>query len=186
MPDRTKQIRHEMNNLNSATRARMITRAEMNTLNSTMLQKIRDVDTNRPETTFTFAIPDAKSFLDSKKRRGSEFFYCRSMKFYLGMKHAYWQDGYYLEVFLFRFNPSDVYDYSITTEFELRLINFGGKPDKVLKVKHTFEKSNTYDGRGERQFIAISDLTNLSNGWIKDDTIKLQLHLKCNEFRRIN
>ena len=150
-----------------------------------MLQKIRDVDINRSKANFTFEIKDAQEFLDSGKRRGSEFFHCRSMQFYLQMQKVRWEEDDYLAAFLTRFNPSDSYDYSMRTNYTLVLHNFSNKPEKVHQGECKFEKGGEGDERGAKNFIRISELIDTANGWIQEDTIRLQVRLKCHEFRRI-
>lgn len=157
----------------------------MNVLNSTVRQKISDVDIHRSETSFTFVINDALEFLDSRDHRGSEFFYCRSMRFFLDLKHNVVNQDSYLAVQLTRFNPSDEYSYSMRTSFELRLLNFLGKPDKVVEREYAFEK-NESEAFGRPDFIRVNELINSQNGWTQADTLKMQVHLKCHEFRRTN
>lgn len=161
-------------------------RNEMSALRSTLDERIGEVDTNRPETTFIFEIKDAQKFLDSEQQRASQFFHCKSMRFYLGMRKVYTDGTYYLAVYLYRFNPSDPFSYSIQTDFKLTLLNRASSLNKVLKIQHTFESRSSYDGRGDQKFISISELTGFGNGWIQDDTIKMQVHLRCENFRRFN
>lgn len=161
-------------------------RNEISALKSTLDQRTGDVDTNRPEATFIFEIKDAENFLNSGKKRASQFFFCRSMRFYLGLQKIYADGEYYLAVYLYRFNPSDPFAYSIETDFELTLLNRASSLNKVLEIVHTFKSSSSYDGRGEAKFISISELTGFGNGWIEDDTIKMQVHLRCEDFKRFN
>lgn len=141
------------------------------------------MDINRAEANFTFELNDVMSFLNSRNYRGSEFFFCRSMRFFIDLKYWVWEGVPHLAVFLVRFNPSDSYYYKMRTEFELRLVNWLGKEDHVLETKNEYIK-NTPEGHGSKAFIPINDLLWPSNGWVKDDKLKLKVHLKCGPFYR--
>lgn len=156
-------------------------RAEMN---SNISQQISAVDVNRREATFTFQLNDVTDFLNSRKSRGSEFFYCGGMRFFLNLRNKQidWED--YLDVSLVRFNPSDNYTYFMKTEFELRLINVRRRADLVVQAKYTFAKDKP-EAHGKEDFVKTWELKYFSSDYVWMDSLKVQVHLQCDPIRRI-
>ena len=148
-----------------------------------MAQKINDVDTSKPEANFTFEVNDVKNLLNSINFRGSEFFYCRSMRFFLDMKKEDKIGPSYLSAYLNREKPSDDYYYSMKTNFDLRLVNWLGKEDLVKTFNYCFARE-TKQGFGTEELIKIDELINPLNGWVQNDTLRLRVNLKCEPFYR--
>ena len=139
------------------------------------------MDTNRPEANFTFEMNQVRDFLTSTKYRGSEFFYCRGMRFFVQLRRDNFDGFSGLSVFLSRYNPSDDYFYSMETNFELRLINWLGKEDLVQTFNYLFT-SDTAQGYGYKNLILIDELVNPFNGWVQNDALRLRVNLKCESF----
>ena len=170
LKDRTKKIRNEF-------------QSNLVDWNSTISQKVVEIDVQRPEANFIYEINDVQAFLNSKKSRGSEFFFCRSMRFYIELKYAYFEGDEYFGVCLKCHNPSDTFDYSMATSYEFRLVNWLGKEDKIEKFNFNFVR-NLDDTHGNTKFLPITVLTNPSNGWVRDDKLRLKVNLKCERFFR--
>ena len=165
---RTSSIRNEL-------------RTEMNT---NISQKIDAIDVARRDTTHTFALNDFEDFLAAKKARGSEFFYCGGVPFFIKIRnHRYdWED--YLDISLVSFNPSDNYTYFMKTDFELRLLNVRNSDDRIFQAKHTF--TNDKPERGKDDFIKTRELLYaFSNDFVQYDRLRVRVHLQCDPIRRV-
>lgn len=142
------------------------------------------MDLSGPEAGYIFEMNGVQELVETENHRGSEFFYCNNVPFFLDLKSGYNSGEYRLAVFLTRLKPNqDDYLHSIKTSFQLRLLNFLDKPNKVLELEHAFGKDKSEVG-GRPDFISIKELTNILNGWVKNDTLKVQVHLKCDQFKR--
>ena len=146
-------------------------------------EQIQNVDINRPEANFTFEINDVQPLLDSRKSRGSEFFFCRSIRFYVIAQNVYFEGGEYFGVYLSVHNPSDTYYYSMATSYEFRLVNWNGKEDKIEKFNFNFGDGRS-SNHGNTKFLPISMLTSPSGGWVKNDKLQLKVNLKCGNLFR--
>lgn len=72
--------------------------------------------------------------------------------------------------------------WSIKTVYELRLLNqLPGKCNKVVKYCQTFNKMGAL---GNSKYISAPELLDESKGWLKNDTIKLQIHLRTEKMVR--
>lgn len=142
------------------------------------------MDINRSEANYTFEINDVRDFIDSGRFRGSEFFFCRSMRFFVDLRYNTFYDGTpYLSAWLLRHNPSDNYYYSMKTSFEFRLVNWLGKSDKVERFNYVFKRDDD-EACGNQKFINGHVLTYATNGWVKNNTLQFKVNLKCDRFYR--
>lgn len=87
--------------------------------------------------------------------------------------------GFYLRC---EYNSNYPGNWSVKTSYELRLLNqLPGKCKRLVKYVQTFNKIATL---GNPKFITASELLDESKGWVKDDTIKLQIHLRTEKLVR--
>ena len=91
----------------------------------------------------------------------------------------------YLAVYLHC--TSDLDRWSVVTTYEVRLLSSSSDvvgSDVVESAKdHVFKKPDKFTGWGWPKFITLDKLR--SGSYIKDDTIKLRVHLTSKNFERI-
>lgn len=153
-----------------------------------VLRKIREVDVNREEATFTFESDNITAFLDSdhKEKRASEYFYVRGIQWYLGMSRNVAAGESYLAVRLYARNPADSYtDWSIHAKFKYRVV----VGEKVISLDYydneaTFQRTEgSVDSFGGfTRALKIADLK--KEKFIENDRIRLQIHLDAKPLQR--
>lgn len=144
--------------------------------------QIRNMDIHKSEVNFTFEIADVQELFDRRDENwGSEFFYCRSIPFYVNLKYARGGNDY-LSAGLVLYNPMDTYTYHMSGVYELRLVNWQGKGDFIRKYEYVFDESGKVFG--PRFFISATDLLHEPSDWIKDKKIKLKVNLTCGNLYR--
>ena len=154
-----------------------------------IMEKLRVLDVYRGEATHTFEFDNITEFLASElqERQGSEYFFCRGIKWYLGLETS--KDSLeerHLKIYLYAHNPSDTYStWSIKTNFEISLLNEKTSLNVIKKYKdQRFAKSpNFMDvSRGYEPFPEISEL--MAKEFVKNDRIRVQVHLTTEPLKR--
>ena len=147
----------------------------------------KELDVNREEATFTFEFENINAFLDSdhKEKRASEYFFCRSIKWYIGLlRTVNEEDGEsYLSIRLYAHNPSDSYTgWSIATKFGFKLL-VGEKEELDLNPKYEEKTATSEDPfGGYTRSLKIAHLK--KEKYLENDRIRLQVHLIAKPLQR--
>lgn len=149
-------------------------------------RKIEEVDVNKSEATFIFEFKNVTDFLNAKRevRRSDDSVYLRGLAFDLKLNtKTSPQNDRFLAITLTANSPFDHVDFSIELSYELRLVN-----QLPQKVNRTDTNSALLKKSGNKlvwpYFATIDQL--MSDGFIKNDTIMLEIHLKCDKFVRLD
>ena len=149
-------------------------------------RKIENVDINKREATFSFKFKNLTDFLNARgeARSSGESVYLRGLAFDLKLNtRSSPKNDRYLAIILSANSPFDHVDFSIDVSYELKLVNqLPHRANLTDSNKASLKKS------GNKlvwpYFITIDQLT--KEGFIKNDTIVLEVHLKCDKFVRFD
>lgn len=140
-------------------------------------QKMKELIMNKPEETFIFESSDIISFLEghSDKFRKSKYFYARNLAWFVELEVVKAiEEKAFLYIHLKVLNLSGDKKWSINVNHEMRIKNQSGKQDKCFEMKNNVLKK---DGLVRFQFISVEEVMN--DGFIKNDTIKIQIYVKA-------
>lgn len=158
-------------------------KTEISDMNIKLSERISQVDIDRGETAFEYELTEALEFFSNiKGNKFSESFHCRSLTFFLGIDFQR-KLGHpnYMGFYLFC-SHNDSLKWSCSTRFTLKVISqLPGAPDRVEEFQNEFTMSS---GIGNSQFISVEELLNKNNGLVKDNKIKLSVHLKADKVVR--
>ena len=159
---------------------------QTNKLIEEMRQKIEEVDINKSEANFTFKFENVTDFLGSngEMRRSDESVYLRGIAFDLKLNtKPNLQNDRYLAITLTANSPFDHVNFSMELTYDLRLVN-----QLQQEANRTDSDRTVLKKAGNKvvwsYFITIEQL--MSDGFIVNDTIVLETHLKCDKFMRLD
>lgn len=146
-----------------------------------LCEKAKEPDTNADEAVYTFEMDDvAKFFEPDINVRCSNLFLCSGAKWSIRAVSKKRNGSKCLDLYVYSHN-SDKSKFSCSLFYKLILL--GQRPDvqpRVKEFKNTFDKSS---GFGCKNFITYDELRAVENGFLVNDQIKLQTHLKVNKIK---
>ena len=136
---------------------------------------------------FDYQIDEISEFFKTNGHKCSENFLCCGISWSLAVQaldkiEVNGQKSKYLSCILAYFGESKKLE--CQTYFELRLLS--QTPSRVHKVTTSYYTFSTLNGFGFPTFISEFELFDPSMGFVKNDSIKLQVYLKIEKLNQIN
>ena len=152
------------------------------TSNSQLIKQIGDYSL---EDTITFELNDVRSFFDQKMDRFSSAIYLRDFKSQLYSFKIVIVPNYLktnnlkpksFNLFVYCQNESKNKRWSVLANVQLRLKNQSNGKNRLFKFRYNF--SELSEGYGLDRFITYKELSKSSNGFLLNNTIKIEAKIK--------
>lgn len=138
-----------------------------------------DLDLNRKQADFECELNGVEAFLETKAPHYSRYFFAGNLAWCLEFNQSV---NEYLSIYLFAKNyTGGTGDWSIRGEYEMSIVNQSGGLNSSASSTKDFG-TKTFLGWGLPRFISIESLR--AGGYIKDNKIRVQVHLKVGELIR--
>ena len=162
---------------------------ELTKLKNELILRIGYVDIHKKEAMniFDFKVPDL--VLNQKKSNFSPFFYCQGLRWYVMLQPAKRNDSTvdFIGCFIICDNKSDCTNWSVGASYELTLLaQSPGIQNRCFSsmVQRIFKRENQ-GAWGFQNFIRLAELIDPNNGFVKDQTIKIKVHLQADTIVRV-
>ena len=142
-----------------------------------------DIDKRQITRVFDFKIVD---LLNKTKTNFSPIFYCQSLRWSLVLQPEKKNSTIdYIGCYLHCDNKSDCTNWSVAASYELTLLaQLPGTQDRHFSIEqHIFKRGD--QGWGFQDFIRLAELIDPNNAFVKDQMIKIKVHLQTNTIIRI-
>ena len=133
----------------------------------------------RTESRFTWKFKNVKTLFYDCASSKSKFFYCQLIPWSISIQLTKVGGKAHLGVFLWcEYKIGGGVPFRCKTSFELRLLSIGSGTDKDKTANINCE-FNKIAGFGEKNLISYDELMNVSNGYVREDSLLVQVHLKA-------
>ena len=152
----------------------------LNAYETDLKEKLKETDASK-EIDYTFELNDVANFFGpDQNRRCSDPIHCFNTEFVIYVDSIKRNGKKYLELYLVNCNLNQSRIFSLVYKFTLLSHRPDAQP-RVRKQKNTFDKELPY---GCKNFISFDELKNDSAGFLVNDKIKVQVHLKVEKIKK--